>query len=129
MPGAEEGAPPVLVLSFDAQAALADDPRLDPELLTHGDTRKRGMALLRFKQTYLASGFELTDSELPVTAVAVRPRTSRVRAVAVTGAHAAGIDGEGESWHEADAPCCDGRRRSKALMRASSSSKAKGFVR
>jgi nitrate reductase delta subunit len=31
----------------------------------HGDTRKRGMALLRFKQTYLASGFVLTDSELP----------------------------------------------------------------
>ena len=31
----------------------------------HGDTRKRGMALLRFKQTYLASGFELTPSELP----------------------------------------------------------------
>jgi len=31
----------------------------------HGDTRKRGMALLRFKQTYLASGFELDDAELP----------------------------------------------------------------
>lgn len=31
----------------------------------HGDTRKRGMALLRFKQTYQASGFELTDAELP----------------------------------------------------------------
>src|SRR5680860_1007237 len=31
----------------------------------HGDTRKRGMALLRFKQTYLQSGFELADSELP----------------------------------------------------------------
>ena len=31
----------------------------------HGDTRKRGMALLRFKQTYLRSGFELADSELP----------------------------------------------------------------
>lgn len=31
----------------------------------HGDTRKRGMALLRFKQTYLASGFALSDSELP----------------------------------------------------------------
>lgn len=31
----------------------------------HGDTRKRGMALLRFKQTYLASGFELIDTELP----------------------------------------------------------------
>ncbi len=25
----------------------------------HGDTRKRGMALLRFKQTYLGAGFEL----------------------------------------------------------------------
>lgn len=31
----------------------------------HGDTRKRGMALLRFKQTYLRSGFILDDSELP----------------------------------------------------------------
>jgi hypothetical protein len=27
LPGADEGAPPVLVLSFDAQAALADDPQ------------------------------------------------------------------------------------------------------
>ncbi|CUR55674.1 putative nitrate reductase chaperone NarJ [metagenome] len=31
----------------------------------HGDTRKRGMALLRFKQTYLSAGFELGDAELP----------------------------------------------------------------
>jgi nitrate reductase molybdenum cofactor assembly chaperone NarJ/NarW len=31
----------------------------------HGDTRKRGMALLRFKQAFLASGYELTDDELP----------------------------------------------------------------
>ena len=31
----------------------------------HGDTRKRGMALLRFKQTYLRSGFVLADTELP----------------------------------------------------------------
>jgi nitrate reductase delta subunit len=31
----------------------------------HGDTRKRGMALLRFKQAYLASGFVLDDAELP----------------------------------------------------------------
>jgi len=31
----------------------------------HGDTRKRGMALLRFKQTYLRSGFLLDDAELP----------------------------------------------------------------
>jgi nitrate reductase delta subunit len=31
----------------------------------HGDTRKRGLALLRFKQTYLASGLELDEGELP----------------------------------------------------------------
>ncbi len=31
----------------------------------HGDTRKRGVALLRFKQTYLASGFAPDESELP----------------------------------------------------------------
>jgi nitrate reductase delta subunit len=31
----------------------------------HGDTRKRGMALLRFKQTYLRAGFVLDDAELP----------------------------------------------------------------
>jgi nitrate reductase delta subunit len=31
----------------------------------HGDTRKRGMALLRFKQTYLRAGFEPGATELP----------------------------------------------------------------
>jgi nitrate reductase molybdenum cofactor assembly chaperone NarJ/NarW len=31
----------------------------------HGDTRKRGVALLRFKQTYRSSGFELDTDELP----------------------------------------------------------------
>ncbi|QBF44852.1 nitrate reductase molybdenum cofactor assembly chaperone [Janibacter limosus] len=31
----------------------------------HGDTRKRGMALLRFKQIFLGAGFELDDAELP----------------------------------------------------------------
>ncbi|MEO6411647.1 MAG: nitrate reductase molybdenum cofactor assembly chaperone [Pedococcus sp.] len=31
----------------------------------HGDTRKRGMALLRFKQTFLSAGVELADTELP----------------------------------------------------------------
>lgn len=31
----------------------------------HGDTRKRGMALLKLKQTYAAAGMRLTDEELP----------------------------------------------------------------
>lgn len=32
---------------------------------TYGDTRKRGAALLEFKQAYLASGLDLDDAELP----------------------------------------------------------------
>jgi nitrate reductase delta subunit len=32
---------------------------------TDGDTRNRGLALLRFKQAYLEYGFELSDAELP----------------------------------------------------------------
>ncbi len=31
----------------------------------HGDTRKRGVALLALKQTYAAAGLRLTDEELP----------------------------------------------------------------
>lgn len=31
----------------------------------HGDTRKRGIALLRLKQTYAAAGWRLSDDELP----------------------------------------------------------------
>jgi nitrate reductase molybdenum cofactor assembly chaperone NarJ/NarW len=31
----------------------------------HGDTRKRGMALLQFTAAYRAAGFELTSGELP----------------------------------------------------------------
>lgn len=48
--------------------ATFDDRRRCCLFLTyfaHGDTRKRGMALLRFKQTYLRSGFALDESELP----------------------------------------------------------------
>jgi len=32
---------------------------------SYGDTRKRGMALLRFTHAYRAAGFELADAELP----------------------------------------------------------------
>ncbi|MFE6828437.1 nitrate reductase molybdenum cofactor assembly chaperone [Streptomyces sp. NPDC057690] len=31
----------------------------------HGDTRRRGMAMLRLKQTYAAAGWRLSDDELP----------------------------------------------------------------
>lgn len=32
---------------------------------THGDTRRRGLALLRFRRAYQAAGFEVTAEELP----------------------------------------------------------------
>lgn len=32
---------------------------------THGDTRRRGLALLRFRQAYRAAGLEATEEELP----------------------------------------------------------------
>jgi nitrate reductase delta subunit len=32
---------------------------------SHGDTRNRGMALLRFSTAYKVAGFEITDGELP----------------------------------------------------------------
>ena len=32
---------------------------------TDGDTRNRGFSIVRFKQAYLAAGFDIGDSELP----------------------------------------------------------------
>ena len=55
----------------DAQATYVEtfDTRRRHNLyltyFAHGDTRKRGGALLRFKQTYLAAGFDLAADELP----------------------------------------------------------------
>ncbi len=70
-----------LIRGFADHVELADLPSLQAEYVetfdsrrrcnlfltyfAHGDTRKRGMALLRFKQVYLAAGCELTDAELP----------------------------------------------------------------
>ena len=70
-----------LIRGFADHVELADLPQLQAEYVetfdnrrrcnlfltyfAHGDTRKRGMALLRFKQIYLAAGCELTDAELP----------------------------------------------------------------
>ena len=48
--------------------ATFDTTRRNSLFLTyfaHGDTRKRGMALLRFRQTYRASGYEDSPTELP----------------------------------------------------------------
>jgi nitrate reductase molybdenum cofactor assembly chaperone NarJ/NarW len=49
---------------------------------THGDTRKRGMALLRLKHAYRAAGTVLTDEELPDHLAVVLEFAATVDAVA-----------------------------------------------
>ncbi|MFE6287745.1 nitrate reductase molybdenum cofactor assembly chaperone [Streptomyces sp. NPDC057877] len=70
---------PLLAFLTDVEATPADDlaaayvatfdhrKRCCPYLTYygHGDTRKRGLALLRLKQTYAAAGWRLADDELP----------------------------------------------------------------
>lgn len=54
-------------LSADFVATFDHRKRFSPYLtyFAYGDTRKRGMALLRFKHAYTAAGWTLNDSELP----------------------------------------------------------------
>jgi nitrate reductase delta subunit len=63
------GATPLPELQADYVATFDSRRRCNLFLtyFAHGDTRKRGMALLRFKQVYLASGFDLDQAggELP----------------------------------------------------------------
>ncbi|GGI71800.1 hypothetical protein GCM10011581_05990 [Saccharopolyspora subtropica] len=54
-------------LAADYVATFDHRKRCSPYLsyFTYGDTRRRGMALLRFQHAYRAAGFRLTDKELP----------------------------------------------------------------
>lgn len=62
---------PLTQLAADYVATFDHRKRFSPYLtyFAYGDTRKRGMALLRFKHAYRAAGLELTDGpdggELP----------------------------------------------------------------
>ncbi|MBC6445909.1 nitrate reductase molybdenum cofactor assembly chaperone [Actinokineospora xionganensis] len=60
-------ATPLIDLAADYVATFDHRKRFSPYLtyFAYGDTRKRGMALLRFKHAYRAAGLELGDSELP----------------------------------------------------------------
>ncbi len=73
----------------------------------HGDTRKRGLALLRFKQTYLRSGCQLDDSELPdhlcvVLEYAATVDPQRGRDLLLD--HRAGLEVLRLSLHDVDSP-------------------------
>jgi nitrate reductase molybdenum cofactor assembly chaperone NarJ/NarW len=58
---------PAVALAADYVATFDNRRRCRPYLTyyAHGDTRKRGMALLRLKQAYAAVGLRLVDDELP----------------------------------------------------------------
>ncbi len=60
-------ATPLLDLATDYVATLDHKKRCSLFLTyyAHGDTRNRGVALLRLKQTYQRAGFSLVDDELP----------------------------------------------------------------
>jgi nitrate reductase delta subunit len=62
---------------------------------THGDTRKRGMALLRFRHAYNESGVDLLDGELPdhLAVVCEYAATGDAeRGIALLTEHRAGLD-------------------------------------
>jgi nitrate reductase molybdenum cofactor assembly chaperone NarJ/NarW len=60
-------ATPLTELASEYVATFDHRKRFSPYLtyFAYGDTRKRGMALLRFKHAYRTAGLELDDSELP----------------------------------------------------------------
>ncbi|HET6667804.1 MAG TPA: nitrate reductase molybdenum cofactor assembly chaperone [Intrasporangium sp.] len=76
----------------------------------YGDTRKRGMALLRFKQAYLTSGVQLSDDELPdhlcvVLEYAATVDLEQGRRLLLD--HRAGLELLRISLHEAGSPWAD----------------------
>ncbi|GAB1516890.1 nitrate reductase molybdenum cofactor assembly chaperone [Actinophytocola sp. KF-1] len=60
-------ATPLVELAADYVATFDHRKRFSPFLtyFAYGDTRKRGMALLRFKHAYRAAGLVLDDGEMP----------------------------------------------------------------
>jgi nitrate reductase delta subunit len=76
----------------------------------HGDTRKRGMALLRFKHAYRIAGFALDDSELPdhlgvvlEFAATIDPKIGRRLLIE----HRAGLELLRLALHDAGSPYAD----------------------
>jgi nitrate reductase delta subunit len=72
----------------------------------HGDTRKRGMALLALKRTYTAAGLRLTDDELPDHLAVVLEYAAAVpdRGSALLLEHRAGIELLRLALHDTDSP-------------------------
>jgi nitrate reductase delta subunit len=77
---------------------------------THGDTRNRGVALLRLKQSYAAAGWRLTDAELPDHLAVVLEFAASGDPVAgrhLLTEHRAGIELLRLALHDAHSPWAD----------------------
>lgn len=72
----------------------------------HGDTRKRGVALLRLKQTYARAGWRLTDDELPdhLAVVLEFAATEPAAGLRLLTEHRAGLELLRLALHEDHAP-------------------------
>ncbi len=75
----------------------------------HGDTRKRGMALLTLKQTYAAAGLRLTDDELPdhLAVMLEYAATSPRNGMALLIEHRAGLELLRLAVHDIASPWAD----------------------
>jgi nitrate reductase delta subunit len=102
------GTPPEqLAADYVATFDLSRRHALHLTYFTHGDTRKRGLALLRIKQTYRRFGFVLDDAELPDHLAVVLEFAATVDADAGTRLlleHRAGLELLGLALTEARSP-------------------------
>jgi nitrate reductase delta subunit len=75
----------------------------------HGDTRKRGMALLTLKQTYAAAGLRLTDEELPdhLAVVLEYASTDPRNGAGLLDQHRAGLEILRLALHDCHSPWAD----------------------
>jgi len=75
----------------------------------HGDTRKRGMALLALKQTYAAAGLRLTDEELPdhLAVVLEYAATDPHNGAGLLDEHRAGLEILRLALHDSHSPWAD----------------------
>lgn len=100
---------PLLELAADYVTTFDHRKRFSPYLtyFAYGDTRKRGMALLRFKHAYTTAGWALDDSELPdhlgvVLEFAASGNQAMGQRLMVE--HRAGLELIRLGLHEADSP-------------------------
>ncbi|SDN42192.1 nitrate reductase molybdenum cofactor assembly chaperone [Streptomyces wuyuanensis] len=130
---AEQAAPADMAAAYVATFDHRKRCCLHLTYYAHGDTRKRGIALLRLKQTYAAAGWRLGDDELPdhLAVVLEFAATDPVAGVRLLSEHRAGLEllhlalnDDGSPWTQvlnsvsATLPALDGDQREAAMRLA-----------